>query len=129
MTAQPPIGSLNRIIIYSGDAIRCATFCRDYFGLPPIGKWSSEWAELDGGRCRLAFHQAYGPDGPITAPTGSVWNPHKIAFTVSDVNAARERLVSGGISLGEIQAYEDADNLIAFQGTDPEGHVFQVCNK
>lgn len=129
MNEQIPLGSLNRIIIYSGDAIRCAAFFREHFGLPPIGEWSSEWAELDGGQCRLAFHQAYGPDGPITTATGSAWNPHKIVFTVSDVKAARERLLSGGVTVSELQVYEDAGNLILFQGTDPEGHVFQVCNK
>lgn len=129
MNTPPPIGSLNRIIIYSGDAIRCASFFKEHFGLPPIGEWSSDWAELDGGRCRLAFHQAYGPNGPIKEATGSEWNPHKIVFTVSDVQAAHERLVSSGIVVSEIQKYDDADNLIAFQGTDPEGHVFQICNK
>lgn len=126
---QKPIGSLNRIIIYSGDAIRCATFFRDHFGLAAMGDWSSDWAELDGGGCRLAFHQAYGPDGPMTEPTGSEGNPHKIVFTVTDVYVARERLISSGVSVGEIQTFEDAGNLIAFQGTDPEGHVFQICNR
>jgi hypothetical protein len=41
-----PIGSLNRIIIFAGDALHCATFFRDHFGFPAIGEWSSDWAEM-----------------------------------------------------------------------------------
>jgi len=123
-----PLGSLNSIIIYAGDAIKCASFYRDHFGFPAIGEWSSDWAQLDAGSCRLAFHQSYGAKGPLTEPTGSPLNPHKVVFTVPDVAAARQRLVDAGIPMSELDEYEDA-GVILCQGADPEGHVFQLCNK
>lgn len=123
------IGSLNRIIIYAGDAIKCAEFFRNHFGLPPVGEWSSDWAELDGGGCRLAFHQAYGEEGPLASPTGSPSDPHKIVFTVPDVAAARQALVESGVEVGEILQFEEQGMLILCQGVDPEGHVFQLCNR
>lgn len=129
MATVTPLGSLNRIIIYAGDAVRCARFFEEHFGFAPVGEFSPEWAELDAGGCRLAFHQAYGPSGPITSATGSPMNPHKIVFTVPDVAKARQRLVDGGVEMGEIQRFEDQENLILCQGTDPEGHVFQLCNR
>jgi Glyoxalase-like domain len=126
---KTPLGSLDRIIIYSGNPIRCATFFRDHFGFPAIGEWSSDWAELDAGRCRLAFHQAYCPDGPSTSPTGSERDPHKLVIAVNDVQAARDRLIAQGVEISQIQVVRAADNLIACQGRDPEGHVYQICNK
>lgn len=124
------IGSLNRIIIYCGDTIRCAEFFRTHFGFPAAGEWSADWAELDAGACRLAFHQAYGEDGrPITSPTGDPSNPHKLVFTVLDVEAARQALLDSGVEIDEICRYEEQGPLIFCQGTDPEGHVFQLCNR
>lgn len=129
MAAMTALGSLSRIIIYAGDALRCARFFEEHFGLTPIGELSPEWAELDAGACRLAFHQAYGQSGPITSPTGSPSNPHKIVFTVPDVATARQQLIEAGVAVGEIHQFEDQGNLIFCQGTDPEGHVFQLCNR
>jgi len=127
--ATTSIGSLNRIIIYAGDVFACAEFFKTHFRLSPLGEWSSEWAELDGGGCRLAFHQAYGEEGPVTLPTGSPSDPHKIVFTVPDVAAARQSLVESGVEMGELLEFEEQGNLILCQGTDPEGHVFQLCNR
>jgi predicted enzyme related to lactoylglutathione lyase len=120
---------LNRVIIYSGDALKCAAFFRDNFGLKPLGEWSSEWAELDGGACRLAFHQAYNESGTVTKPTGSPLNPHKIGFVVPDVAAARQKLLAAGVPMGKLVEIKEYGNLIFCDGTDPEGHVFQLCNR
>lgn len=122
------LGPLNRIIIYAGDAMKCAQFFKDHFGLAPLGEWSAEWAELDAGGCRLAFHQAYNDQGFITTPTGSPNNPHKIGFQVPDVAAARQKLLAAGVSMSEIDVYEDGA-LMFCDGTDPEGHRFQLCNR
>ena len=120
---------LNRVIIFSGDALKCAAFFRDHFGLKPLGEWSAEWAELDGGACRLAFHQAHGESGNMTTPTGSPQNPHKIVFKVPDVAAARQELVAAGVAMGDLVVIKEYGNLIFCDGTDPEGHVFQLCNR
>ena len=120
--------NLNRIIIFAGDTLLCATFFRDFLGMSPMGEWSSEWAELDGGGCHLAFHQAYGPSGRITKPTGSAKNPHKIVFMVDDVEAIRQELIEKGVEMGEVLHIPKQGNLILCDGADPEGHRFQICS-
>ncbi len=68
--------------------------------------------------------------GPITSPTGSPLNPHKIVFTVPDVAAARQQLLDAGVAVGEIHHFRETKAILIFcQGTDPEGHVFQLCNR
>ena len=121
--------NLNRIIIFAANALTCAEFYRDNFNLEPIGEWSPEWAELDGKGCRLAFHQAYGKDGKITQATGSVNHPHKIVFTVDDVEATREKLIANGVNMDEVLSFPELGNLILCDGSDPEGHRFQICNR
>lgn len=124
-----PIGTINRIIIYAGDTLKCAAFYRDLFGFTPLGEWTAEWAELDAGGCRLAFHQAMDESGPIRRPTGSPLNPHKIVVKVRDVEEACRRLKSHGVKMGRIHTYPELDGLTFCQGTDPEGHVFQIANR
>ena len=121
--------NLSRIIIFVADTIRCVSFYRDNFGLTAIGEWSEEWAELNGESCRLAFHQAYGPDGKANLPTGSSNNPHKIVFTVPDVEKSRNELVEKGVKMEEIFRNKELDNLILCDGYDPENHRFQICNR
>ena len=62
---------LNRVIIFCGDVGRCAHFFRDAFGFAVVRseRPSKDWLELETGGCRLAFHKARGPDGPIDEPT------------------------------------------------------------
>ena len=58
--------NLSCVIIFVANPQRCASFYRDNMGLSPIGEWSGNWAELDGGNCRLAFHQAFGEVGKVS---------------------------------------------------------------
>jgi catechol 2,3-dioxygenase-like lactoylglutathione lyase family enzyme len=77
----------NRIIIFVGDAQRCARFYADTFGFAPVpsDQPADEWAELDTGGCRLAFHRAHGPAGPINTPTGGADEPRRArGFATSD---------------------------------------------
>lgn len=125
------LGTLSRIIIFAGEPGRCAGFFREYFGFASVGEWTSEWAELDAGGCRLAFHQAWAAEGPLREPTGAPSNPHKLVFTVADVALARYQLVSSGVALGQIRRFQDAvgNPVEICDGTDPEGHVFQLSNR
>ncbi len=118
--------SLNRVVIYVSDPIKCATFYRNHFGLKAIGEWQATWAELNGGSCNLLFHQAYDENGPVKSPTGSFENPHKIVFKVSDVGFTREKLINAGVKLGEVK---DFDGWMMCTGTDLEGHSFQISNQ
>ena len=122
------LAGVNRVIVFVGDVERCASFYRDMFQLEvvPNKHVSSEWMELDAGGCRLAFHQAYGPDGPIASPTGSPRNPHKIVFYAEDVTAMRDLLVRKGAQMNEIETFGD---ISLCDGQDPEGHRFQISNR
>ena len=121
------LAGVNRVIVFVGDVERCASFYRDMFQLEvvPSKHVSSEWMELDAGGCHLAFHQAYGPDGPIASPTGSPRNPHKIVFYAEDVTAMRDRLVRKGAQMDEIETFGD---ITLCDGQDPEGHRFQISD-
>jgi catechol 2,3-dioxygenase-like lactoylglutathione lyase family enzyme len=122
------LAPLNRIIIFVGDVRKCAGFFRDAFGFAvvPSDASASEWLELETGGCRLAFHQAHGPNGPIHSPTGGPMNPHKVVFYVEDVAAARAELMAKGAAIGDVLSFGD---LMLCDGRDPEGHVFQICNR
>lgn len=122
------LAPLTRVIVFVGDVEKCAAFYRDVFELELIESTHApnEWLELDGGSCRLAFHKAHGPDGPIDAPTGGPMNPHKIVFRVEDVAATRAELVRRGAPMGEVRVFGD---LALCDGHDPEGHRFQIANR
>jgi catechol 2,3-dioxygenase-like lactoylglutathione lyase family enzyme len=122
------LSPLHRIIIFVGDVRKCADFYRDNFGftIVPSDDPPSEWMELDTGGCRLAFHQAHGPKGPIHSPTGGPMNPHKIVFYAKDVAKARVKLIAKGVKMRTVQTY---GKLRFCDGRDPEGHVFQISNR
>jgi predicted enzyme related to lactoylglutathione lyase len=119
---------LNRIIIFVGDVQKCARFYADAFGFAvlPSDYGETEWMELDTGGCKLAFHKARGPDGPIDSPTGSPMNPHKIVFFAENVAAARAAVMAKGAVMGDVRQF---DSTIVCDGQDPEGNMFQICNR
>lgn len=118
------LATMNRVIIFVGDVEQCGEFYRDAFGLNTIENTHQPevWLELDAGGCRLALHKAYGTNGP----TGGPQNPHKIVFQAEDVPATREVLVERGASMEEIQTFGE---LVLCDGSDPEGHRFQIANR
>ena len=118
-----------RVIIFVADVLKCASFYRDKLGLKPIGVWSDQWAEIGEENCMLAFHQAYVEGGKIDKPTGSPMNPHKIVFTVDDVESKRRELIEKGVRMDKTLKFEELDNLILCDGYDVEGHRFQLCNR
>lgn len=115
---------LARIIVFVKDVELCTSFYVETFGFRRIseGDDPGEWAELDTGGCRLAFHRARGAKGP----TGSKGNPHKIVFFAKDVAARRTELVAHGVAMGKLHTFGE---LTFCDGTDPEGHVFQISNR
>ena len=121
------LAPMKRVVIFVGDVEKCAGFFRDLFDLEPIESEDSPdvWLELDAGGCRLGFHKAYGPEGPIDTPTGGPGNPHKLVFYAEDVAAMREELVRRGAPMQEVETFDD---LVVCDGWDPEGHRFQISN-
>ncbi len=122
------LAAMSRVIVFVGDVEKCADFYRHLFDLPLVESTysSQEWIELDAGSCHLAFHKAYGPDGPVDGPTGSPTNPHKIVFHADDVPAIREELLRRGAAMDDVKTFGD---LVLCDGTDPEGHRFQISNR
>ena len=121
------LASMNRVIVFVGDVEKCAEFYRNLFDLHPVESThpTDVWCELDAGGCRLAFHKAYGPDGPVNGPTGGPDNPHRLVFHAEDVPAMREELVRRGAQMDDVEVFDD---LTLCDGSDPEGHRFQISN-
>jgi predicted enzyme related to lactoylglutathione lyase len=122
------LAPLHRIIIFVGNVEKCAKFYVDAFGFTalPSQHGAKEWMELETGGCRLAFHKAHGPKGPIDSPTGSAMHPHKIVFYAEDVQAARAAVAARGAVMGKVHKFGE---LVMCDGKDPEGHVFQISNR
>lgn len=119
---------LRRVILFVGDVARCVEFYKRAFDLveAPGEQPSSVWAELEAGGCRIAFHQAFGAEGPLTEATGGPMNPHKLVFYAADVPAAREELLRRGVEMDEVRAFGD---LQLCDGLDVEGHRFQISSR
>ena len=122
------LAPMKRIILFVGDVEKCADFYRTLFELPVIESTHApnQWCELDAGGCGLAFHKAHGPDGPIDGPTGGPGHPHKVTFYAEDVPAMRDELIRRGDEMGSINTFGD---LMLCDGSDPEGHRFQISNR
>ena len=126
---RPPVSlSLHRVIVFVADVQKCAQFYVDVFGFTmlPSDQPATEWIELETGGCRLAFHKARGPKGPINKPTGSPTSPHKIVFYAQDVEAARAAVVARGATMGKALM---CGALVLCDGRYPEGHAFQISNR
>jgi predicted enzyme related to lactoylglutathione lyase len=119
---------LNRVIIFAGDVQKCARFFQDVFGFTavPSDHPADEWIELETGGCRLAFHKAHRPDGPLDSQSGIAMRPHKIVFYAEDVEATRAHLLSRGVAMGAVRKF---GQLVLCDGQDPEGNVFQISNR
>jgi len=116
-----------RVIVYVADPAACAAFYSTHFGSSRIAADTPDWIELDGGGCRLAFHQAYEDGIARQAATGSAHNPHKLVFRVPNVAAWRDRLAAAGVQVGPVQSFPGGWQVC--QGRDCEGHVFQLSDR
>ena len=112
------IAVMKRVIVFVADVEKCADYYRAMFDLSPIENdlAADEWA------CRLAFHKAHG----VYGPTGSSADPHKIVFYAEDVGAVQQELVRRGAPMEEVKTFGD---VLLCDGTDPEGHCFQISNR
>ena len=119
---------IHRVILFVADIPKTAEFYTRAFGLVPVhDEVTSEiWLELDASGFRLALHQAFGPDGPCQTPTGAPDNPHKIVFLAEDVAAKRDALIALGVEMDDIHVFGEMQYC---DGTDPEGHRFQIANR
>jgi predicted enzyme related to lactoylglutathione lyase len=108
--------AIKRIVIFTADMSRMATFYRDVIGLDQMRE-ERGWVEFAAGGCNVALHNG-------TSAIGS--RPPKLVFFSKDVAAARERLVKRGARLGKVKSKNGLDLC---EGKDPDGNPFQISNR
>ena len=128
---MPTLG-ISRVILFAKDMKAMADFYGRVIGLPRIetSDDSEEWQVFDAGGCQLALHQipepwakdVVIPDPPV-AREGSI---AKVVFFAEDVAAVRQTLVDRGAPMREVGIHGD---LQLCDGLDPEGNLFQICNR
>ena len=110
---------LSRIIIFTADVERLATFYKSAFELDEIGAANSEWAEFDAGGCNLAFHkieeESHLRDGWV-----------KPVFGAADVRGEKLRLEELGIEMSEVVTFGE---IQLCDGHDPDGNWFQISSR
>lgn len=115
--------TLSRVILYVQDVERLSVFYREAFGFGVVEEIAGEWVVLQAGACQLALHrvgEAY-RGKPATGTSNA-----KLVLTIDEpIEAARERLVSLGVAMGEIKSYPGLTGPLC-DGRDPEGNVFQL---
>ena len=95
---------IKRIVMFTADMPRMATFYRDVIGLVQMRE-EAGWIEFSAGGCNVALHNG-------TSVLGS--RPPKLVFFSKDVAAARERLVKRGAKP------KSKNGLDLCEGKDPE---------
>ena len=118
--------SLRSILIFVSDVDRCAAWYATHLGFRrvPSTHIPGAWHEVElGAGATIAFHQAFGENGPLSAPTGSPANPYKLVFQVADVASARAELAGKGVQMFELVSEGGARRC---DGLDCEGHRFQL---
>jgi predicted enzyme related to lactoylglutathione lyase len=103
---------IKRIVMFTADMPRMATFYRDVIGLVQMRE-EAGWIEFSAGGCNVALHNG-------TSVLGS--RPPKLVFFSKDVAAARERLVKRGAKLGKVKSKNGLDLC---EGKDPDGIRFK----
>jgi catechol 2,3-dioxygenase-like lactoylglutathione lyase family enzyme len=110
---------LERVIVFTPDAARLAEFYRSAFGLEPIGESGTDWIELEGGGCSIAFHTIAENS---TVRDGWI----KLAFGTPKVAEEKARLEDLGVRMSDITSFDGIDLC---DGTDPDGNRFQISSR
>jgi catechol 2,3-dioxygenase-like lactoylglutathione lyase family enzyme len=109
-----------RLIIFVPDVEASAGFYESAFGFKriPSEEKPSDWLELETGAAKIAFHKAYGE--------GSGSGDVKLVFHSEDVPATVAELESRGVKMGKVKTF---GTLVLCDGTDLDGHKFQISNR
>lgn len=110
---------LARVILFAVQVETLAAFYGEVLGLTRLSSNDSGFVEFEAGGCRLAIHDGGTADKPR-------WRGPKLVFGSQDVAACREALLSRGVKMGKLVAFEQ---IHLCDGWDPEGNVFQISDR
>jgi predicted enzyme related to lactoylglutathione lyase len=98
------------------DAATGAKFYREVVGLEPGEIFGDHWAEFNVGTATFGVGNGEGLGITPGSSTGA-------AFEVDDVAAARERMLSAGVKVTELQDFPNCSVCFAW---DPDGNQFAL---
>jgi predicted enzyme related to lactoylglutathione lyase len=111
------IEKLSTLMVYVHDMPKSVAFYRDVLGLP-LEMETPGWSQFDlGSGVALGLHMTRGE----TKQNEPGWVP---GFTVSDIRAARDRVVGAGAQIA--QDYHDIPGGVVLEFTDPDGNRVDV---
>jgi predicted enzyme related to lactoylglutathione lyase len=115
------VGPMIEVILYVSDMDRAVRFYQDVLGIMPLAPQCEDysdqyWVVLDTGGCKLCLHGGGKQDRGADAP--------KIVFHVDDLHAAREALLSKGVSADPI--FSPAEGVLVSNSADPDGNRFSL---
>lgn len=120
---------LDTLIFYVKDIQLLKSFYTENFNLKVIEE-DDTWVLISAGPVNIGFHKIGDQYLEKIADGYQFDNNTKIVFeTDTDIEPARNELVSKGIRMRDIKTFENYDFWLC-DGTDPEGNVFQLkCKK
>jgi len=118
---------LGQVMVFVKDVARMRGFYRDALGLALVED-RPDWVRFDAGGPLFALHEipaAYAANIAITDPPRTrSETPIKYTFFVSEIAAARARVVEHGGQAGELRMIGEHASCDCI---DPEGNVFQLA--
>jgi lactoylglutathione lyase len=111
-------------LIFVSDMAKSVAFYRDALGLP-LRMESREWSEFETDGCTLALHLSkHGQLAPVGKDKIPAGHSHP-GFTVDDLDAFHQRMVSLGVPCLQLPRLEDFGAKMAVY-VDPDGVPISV---
>jgi len=110
------IGDAQLVYLFVTDMDRAVSFYGETLELPLAYRSGDEWAQFSAGTVQLALH---GTQHVALRPGGT------IAFTVTDLDAAKARLAEQGVTLGH-EGGGDRLGPRFVEFPDPDGNVLAL---
>jgi catechol 2,3-dioxygenase-like lactoylglutathione lyase family enzyme len=110
------VGTADLVYFFVSDMDRAVAFYRDVLELELTHRSGDEWSQLGAGSIQVGLHGA--GSGPVRA--GGT-----LAFTVTDLDAAKARLTGRGVGIGHEGGGEGrGPRFVEFN--DPDGNVLAL---
>ncbi len=110
------VGRADIVYFFVSDMDRAVAFYRDVLELEPGHRSGDEWAQLGAGPIQVGLH---GSGSAPVRPGGT------LAFTVTDLDAAKARLASRGVAAGH-EGGGDGRGPRFVEFTDPDGNMLAL---